>query len=85
MKSDQKTNCLICIMDCFIFDEQEYGKAKDIYDKVIELYPDFGQAYYERARAWYGIGVLNMTCKDLDKAEALGFAQATEGKKQLCK
>ncbi len=67
------------------FDEQEYGKAKDIYDKVIELYPDFGQAYYERARAWYGIGVLNMTCKDLDKAEALGFAQATEGKKQLCK
>ena len=67
------------------FDEKEFGKAKDMYDKVIAQYSGYGQAYYERARAWYGIGILNMVCKDLDKAEALGFAQATEGKKQLCK
>lgn len=67
------------------FNEKEFGKAKDMYDRLIELYPDFGQAYYERARAWYGIGILNMVCKDLDKAESLGFAQATESKKQLCK
>ena len=67
------------------FGENEFGKAKDMYNKVIDLYPDYGQAYYERARAWYGIGILNMVCKDLDKAESLGFAQATEGKKQLCK
>ncbi len=51
------------------FGENEFGKSKDIYKKVIDLYSQFGQAYYERARAWYGIGVLNMVCNDLVKAE----------------
>lgn len=66
-------------------DEEDYAKAKDVFTKVIDLYPDYAQAYFERAITWYKIGVLNMVCKDLDKAESLGYSKATETKKQICK
>jgi tetratricopeptide (TPR) repeat protein len=66
-------------------DEEEFGKAKDMFNKVIELYPDYAEAYFERAITWYKIGILNMVCKDLDKAESLGYTKATETKKQVCK
>jgi tetratricopeptide (TPR) repeat protein len=66
------------------FTEKEYIKAKEMYDKAIELYPDFGEAYYERSFAWYGIGINTMVCSDLDMASKLGFAQAEEAKKDYC-
>nr|MBA3536028.1 tetratricopeptide repeat protein [Tatlockia sp.] len=66
-------------------DEEEFGKAKDMFNKVIELYPNYAEAYFERAVTWYKIGILNMVCKDLDKAESLGYTKATETKKQVCK
>lgn len=66
-------------------DEEEFGKAKDMFNKVIEMYPDYADAYFERAITWYKIGILNMVCKDLDKAESLGYTKATETKKQVCK
>lgn len=65
--------------------EQEFGKAKDVLNKLVELYPDYDQAYLDRALVWYNIGILNMVCHDLDKAESLGNKEATEYKKKLCK
>ena len=65
--------------------EEKLLKARDMFDKVIELYPNYADAYFERAVTWYKIGILNMVCKDLDKAESLGYAKAKETKKQLCK
>jgi tetratricopeptide (TPR) repeat protein len=66
------------------FNENEYAKAKLMYDKAIELYPDFGEAYYERSLAWYALGINTMVCSDLDTAAKLGFAQAEEAKKTYC-
>ncbi|UAY53475.1 tetratricopeptide repeat protein [Ferruginibacter albus] len=66
------------------FNERDYQKAKAMYDKAIALYPDFGEAYYERSKAWYEIGVNTMVCKDLDTASKLGFAKAEEDKKIYC-
>jgi len=65
--------------------EEKLFKARDMFDKVIQLYPNYADAYFERAITWYKIGILNMVCKDLDKAESLGYAKATETKKQVCK
>ena len=65
--------------------EEKLFKARDMFDKVIELYPNYAVAYFERAITWYKIGILNMVCKDLDKAESLGYTKATETKKQVCK
>lgn len=66
-------------------DEHKFDKAKDIYDKVIDMYPDFAEAYYQRAIAWQGMGNLNMVCADLNTAEKLGYKKATEYKKDICK
>jgi tetratricopeptide (TPR) repeat protein len=66
-------------------DEEDFEKAKNMFNKVIELYPNYAEAYFERAVTWYKIGILNMVCKDLDKAESLGYTKATETKKQVCK
>ena len=66
-------------------DEEDFGKAKDMFNKLIELYPNYADAYFERAVTWYKIGILNMACKDLDKAESLGYTKATETRKQVCK
>lgn len=66
-------------------DEEDFGKAKDMFNKVIELYPNYAEAYFDRAVTWYKIGILNMVCKDLDKAVSLGYTKATETKKQVCK
>jgi tetratricopeptide (TPR) repeat protein len=66
-------------------DEEDLEKAKEMFNKVIELYPNYAEAYFDRAITWYKIGILNMVCKDLDKAESLGYTKATETKKQVCK
>ena len=65
--------------------EQEFGKAKDLLNALITIYPDDGDGYLERALVWYNIGVLNMVCKDLDKAQQLGNTGALEYKKKWCK
>jgi tetratricopeptide (TPR) repeat protein len=66
------------------FNEKEYIKAKEMYDKAIALYPDFGEAYYQRSFAWYAIGINTMVCSDLDMAAKLGFAKAEEAKQTYC-
>jgi tetratricopeptide (TPR) repeat protein len=66
-------------------DDEDFTRAKDIFSKVIEIYPDYGQAYFERAMTWYQIGVVNMICKDLEKAELYGYEKAAEAKRELCK
>lgn len=66
------------------YNEKEYKKAMEMYNKAIELNADFGEAYYERSRVWYVMGINTMVCSDLDKASTLGFAQAVEAKKVFC-
>jgi tetratricopeptide (TPR) repeat protein len=66
------------------YEEKNYKEAKLMYDKAIALYPDFAQAYYERSRAWYQIGVNTMVCSDLATAAQLGFTQAEEAEKTYC-
>jgi tetratricopeptide (TPR) repeat protein len=66
------------------FNEGEYIKAKQMYDKAIELYPDFGEAYYQRSFAWYAIGINTMVCSDLDAAAKLGFTKAEDAEKDYC-
>jgi tetratricopeptide (TPR) repeat protein len=66
------------------FNEKEYKKAKQMYDKAIALYPDFGEAYYERSFTWYAIGINTMVCSDLNTAAKLGFAKAEEAKNIYC-
>ncbi len=66
-------------------DEEKFDKANEMFNKVLELYPDYAKAYYERAITWYHIGVLNMVCKDLEKALELGYRKAKDAIKELCK
>jgi tetratricopeptide (TPR) repeat protein len=66
-------------------EENQFTKAKELYDKVIDMYPDFGEAYYQRAISWQGLGELTMACSDLDQAEKLGYTKAIEYKKTICK
>ena len=66
------------------YNEKEYKKAMQLYNKTIELNPDFGEAYYERSRVWYEMGINTMVCSDLDEASRLGFAEAVEAKKAFC-
>lgn len=65
-------------------DEEEFAKAKDMYNQVIEILPDYAEAYFERGVVWYNIGVVNMACKDLSKAESLGHSGAKVLKKRMC-
>ena len=66
-------------------EEDDLGNSKDTFDKLIEIYPDFADAYFQRAFTWYNIGILNMVCKDLEKADTLGHKEAAENQKNLCK
>lgn len=74
------------LYDAAIYTESEdFGKAKERLDLLIGLAPDFSEAYFQRALTWYRIGILNMVCKDLDKALEFGHPQAAEIKEKLCK
>lgn len=69
----------------YYYNEKDFGNSKDMFDKVIEISPDYAEGFYRRALAWYKIGVLNMVCRDLEKAEKLGFEKAISLKKDVCK
>ena len=60
---------------------------KSVYDKVIDLYPDFAQKLIMNALlALSAMGdATNGACNDLNEAEKLGYKKATETKKAICK
>lgn len=49
------------------FQENRYGLAIEIYDISIELYPDFGEHYYNRAKAFYLVGEHEKALEDYEK------------------
>lgn len=64
--------------------EELFFKANKIFDNIIENFPNFSEAYYERALTWYKIGILNMVCKDLEQAIKLGHSKSKEIMDQVC-
>jgi len=65
------------------FKKLEYKLAFECFTKAIELDNTYGEAYYNRANAWYQLPSDAFPdhdgCKDLKKAKELGF-KAAEGK-----
>jgi len=59
------------------------GQIED-FNKVIEINPKFGEAYYNRGVAKLGLGQKDSGCLDLSKARELGFDKAYESIKKLC-
>ncbi len=55
----------------------EYKQAYECFSKAIELKPDFAEAYYNRATAWFELPANAFPtgdgCADLNKAKSLGF------------
>jgi tetratricopeptide (TPR) repeat protein len=62
------------------FKKLEYKQAFECFTKAIEMDPKYGEAYYNRANAWFqmpaGTFPQNDGCDDLQKAKSLGFKGA---------
>lgn len=62
------------------FKKLEYKEAFECFTKAIELDPNYGEAYYNRANAWYQLPADAFPkydgCADLNKAKALGIKNA---------
>ena len=49
------------------FNEGQYGKAIESYNRVVALYPDFVQAYYNRGLAYYKAGKYDEAIADYSR------------------
>jgi tetratricopeptide (TPR) repeat protein len=69
------------------FKKLEYKQAFESFTKAIALDPTFGEAYYNRANAWYQLPSDAFPdhdgCTDLKKAKELGFKGADKKIKEL--
>lgn len=65
-------------------DENKFKQAKDIFDKVLSMYPDFAEAYCYRGVALYGLGQAAAACDDLNESLKLGCKKAEDYKKKFC-
>ena len=66
----------------------QLGKFKsglEDYFRAVELDPDFGNAYYNRAAVYYVMGQLNYACSDWQTAHDLGVPNTEEVLKMYCK
>lgn len=65
----------------------DFKQAYDCFTKAIELKPDFGEAYYNRALAWFELPANAFPnadgCADLKKAKELGFKVSNDKMKML--
>jgi tetratricopeptide (TPR) repeat protein len=68
------------------FKKLEYKQAFECFTKAIEKDPNFGEAYYNRANAWYQLPADAFPnhdgCTDLKKAKELGFKGADKKLKE---
>ena len=62
-----------------------FNDARKDYDVAISYYPDFDMAYYNRGIAYYNLGNKLQACEDIKKALDLGFKQAEETLRKMCK
>jgi tetratricopeptide (TPR) repeat protein len=64
----------------------EYKQAYECFTKAIELKADFAEAYYNRATVWFELPSNTFPntdgCKDLMKAQSLGFKVKDETMKK---
>lgn len=55
----------------------EFAKAYDSFSKAVELKADYGEAYYNRALAWFNLPANAAPegdgCSDIQKAITLGY------------
>jgi len=69
------------------FKKLEYKQAFECFTKAIEKDPTFGEAYYNRANAWYQLPSNAFPnhdgCQDLKKAKELGFKGAVAKMKEF--
>ena len=69
------------------FKKLEYKQAFDCFTKAIEQDPNFGEAYYNRANAWFQLPANTYPnyegCADLKKAKSLGFKGADDRLKEF--
>ena len=61
-----------------------YTAAIQDYNKAIELYPDYTEAYVDRGVAKYNLGDKNGGCLDFSKAGELGYEDAYDRIKLYC-
>jgi tetratricopeptide (TPR) repeat protein len=54
------------------------------YTKALELKPNYGRAYYNRALAYFHLGNEKNGCNDLNTALRLGYHSAGGMIKKLC-
>lgn len=61
-----------------------FKSALKDYDRAIELKPEFGNAYYNRATVYYIMGNNDGACADWKMANGLGVPNTEETIKMLC-
>jgi len=65
----------------------DFKQAYECFTKAIELKPDFAEAYYNRATAWFELPANTYPnidgCDDLKKAKSLGFKVKDEKMKEF--
>ncbi len=72
------------------FTKMEYKQAFECFTKAIDLDAKYGEAYYNRANAWFqlpsGAYPDHNGCDDLKKAKSVGFKAAEKKLKEFgCK
>lgn len=65
----------------------EFAKAYESFSKAIELKADYGEAFYNRALAWFNLPANAVPdgdgCADIQKAVSLGFKVSKAKLKEL--
>jgi len=67
------------------FEQENYKEARLDYNKTIMLNPEYAEAYFGRGQCKIFIGDQNGGCKDLKKAEKIGFKPAKDAFNEHCK
>lgn len=63
---------------------KDYSGALNDFDNAIKFNPNYGQAYYGRAKIKYYLGDKKSGCTDLSKACSLGIPIACDDLKKDC-
>ena len=63
----------------------EFSSALSAYNSAIEINPEFGFAYFHRSSLLFSIGMTPFGCLDLQTAENLDVAGATEALDKYCR
>ena len=65
--------------------DEEYEVALDDFNRAIEIFPDYTDAYLNRGIARYNLGLIDGACADWLKVKSLGSDEANDHLDQYCK